>query len=86
MDKFEIAGTIKHDPMRGFMADCFGLCVYAQQIKATTNRINYITHHMQRCKKPEDVVKLSIMLLANIAYVTNCIMSIKQITERIKNG
>lgn len=49
-----------------------------QKIKKAINRIIYFVHHLSRCKKPEDMIKLLVMVICEILETTILVMEARQ--------
>lgn len=59
------------------MEECILLCELCKTIKNSTKKINYFAFHASRCKKVDDIIKLSVMIAIETSYV----VSIKQIAN-----
>jgi hypothetical protein len=40
------------------------------EIKKSINKVKYFTHHALRCKNSADVIKLTMYVAINVAYIT----------------
>ena len=59
------------------------ICIY--ELYKTINKINYFKYHIGRCKKTEDIVKLSIKLAGLIFYSCSVMRIIKETLIELKN-
>lgn len=55
----------------------------SRELKITGKRIKYFTHHLARCKKESDSLKLTLKLAFYTAYWASIVISIQKLREDI---
>lgn len=63
----------------------FNSCIYiyllTHEIVKTTKKIAWLMYHLERCKKVNDKIKLTLMIMISVAYVASLIQLIKKEIE-----
>jgi len=65
--------------------DMFNAYIHAKEIQISSNRIEYFSHHLNRCKKLEDKIKLIAFIMIELAYTTINTTSVVESTKQIKD-
>ena len=60
--------------------------LHANEISESSRKIEYFSHHINRCKRIEDKVKLIAMIIFLLAHVTINTVGLIESTKDIKNN
>lgn len=64
----------------------FQLFVLTENILISKRKIEYFTHHAERCKRLEDKIRLVILATCEFAKITSTAIAIKKITNNLFNS